>query len=153
MWLPPTGSHVHATPSFLPPPLLLPPLLLPPLLPPPLLPPQSWDIYIGSILHSEDGDWRTQWTVGRSSTDNVAKCSELKIHLCWWFLTILVWRCRLFSSVGSDYHIWHLALFRFWIFIIVAFKNAEIEKVNNVLETTSFQGVMFTLLYFYIFEL
>jgi hypothetical protein len=31
------------------------------------------------------------------------------------------------------------------------FKNAEIGKVNNVLETTSFQGVEFTLFYFSIF--
>jgi len=31
------------------------------------------------------------------------------------------------------------------------FKNAEIGKVNNVLETTHLQGVEFTLLYFSIF--
>lgn len=36
-------------------------------------------------------------------------------------------------------------------FFIVVFKNAEIGKVNNVLETTSFQGVKFTLFYFSIF--
>ena len=54
------------------------------------------------FLHSEDGDWYTRWNIGRFSTDNVAKHSEPKIHWCWWFVTILVWGWRLFSSVGSD---------------------------------------------------